>query len=126
MTPFTFTSSLNFPPIDGQPNCAVPFNIAGQYKSREIHDLYFTGAGTLVVPMGTVLSPGALLVVIEHVPISGAAAVLVRYNGSATGGKELAPGGLDIYYNPVPSAGITSIQLDYTTLGRVRVWIFGA
>lgn len=125
MVPFTFTSTLNFPPIDGQPNVAVPFNITGQYKSREIHDLYFTGAGTLSVPMGTVASPGALLVLVEHVSISGAAPIIVKYNGSSTGGKELAPGGLDIYFNPAPASGITSIAFDYTALGRVRVWIFG-
>lgn len=124
MTPFTLTSTLSFPPIDGQPNVAVPFNYSGQYKSREIHDLYFTGSGTFVVPMGTVAAPGALLVIIEQVPVTGAAPVIVKYN-SASQGKELAPGGGDLYFNPAPAAGVTSISFDYTAPGRVRVWLFG-
>lgn len=124
MTPFTFDSTLNFPPIDGRPAIPWPFNIASQYKSREIHDLYFAGAGTQVIPMGTIAAPGAVFVLVEHVAVAGAATILVKYNGAETG-KELAPGGFDIYFNPAPSAGITSISFDYTALGRVRSWIFG-
>lgn len=124
MSPFTLTSVLSFPPIDGQPLIPVPFNYSGQYKSRGIHDLYFTGTGTFVVPMGTIASPGALVCIVEHVPVTGAMPIVLLYNG-ASQGKELAPGGGDLYYNPAPVAGITSLSFSYIALGRVRVWLFG-
>lgn len=124
MVPFTLTCTLKLPLIDGQPDVSLPFNFSGQYKSKEIHDLNFTGAGTLAVPMGTIASPGALLIVIEHVAMQGASPILVKYNG-ASQGKELAPGSADLYFNLAPSAGVTSISFDYTSLGRVRAWILG-
>ena len=74
--------------------------------------------------MGTIASPGALVCIVEHVPVTGALPIILLYNG-ATAGKELAPGGGDLYYNPAPVAGITSLSFTYTALGRVRVWLFG-
>jgi hypothetical protein len=127
MVPFTFTGTLSVPLIDGQPSVPLPFNFAGQYKSKEIHDLNFTDAGTVSVSMGTIAEPGAKLIIVEHVPVVGASPVTVFYNGLGEGnpGKELAPGGIDLYYNPSPVSGITSISISNATIGRVRVWIFG-
>jgi len=117
MIPFNLTITLMLPLIDGQPAVPVPFTFSGQYKQRGLFDESFSGSGNMSIPMGSIGSPGALLVIIEHVAVQGAAPILVKYNG-ASQGKEIAPGGGDFYFNPAPSAGVTSISIDYTAVGH--------
>ena len=124
MVPFNLTCTLTLPLIDGQPSVTLPFNFSGQFKQRGLFDESFTGSGTINIPMGTIGAPGALLVIIEHVATQGAAPIVVTYNG-ASEGKELAPGGGDLYVNTAPIVGITAISFDHTTSGRVRAWILG-
>jgi hypothetical protein len=86
--------------------------------------LELTGAGTFDVPFGSSPDEGALGVIVAHDPISGAAPIILKYNGAAQG-KELSAGGFDICFNPVPSAGITALTITYSTNVKVRVSIFG-
>lgn len=124
MIPFTLTCTLNLPLVDGQPAVAIPLNFSGQYKQRALFDETLSGSGSMSVPMGNIGAPGALLIVIEHVATTGAAPILVKYNG-ASQGKELAPGSGDLYFNAAPASGVTTISFDYTTACRVRAWILG-
>jgi len=124
MIPFSLNCTLTLPLVDGQPASSIPFNFSGQYKQRILYDESFTGSGTASISMGSIGSPGALLIVLEHVAIQGASPILVKYNG-ASQGKELAPGSGDLYFNAAPVAGVTSLSFDYTTAVRVRAWILG-
>lgn len=122
--PFGITTQLSLPPASGLPVDQIPLNFAGQYLAKSNEEYNLTGSGTITVPMGSVGGGGALAVIIVQDVVSGAAPILVKYNG-ASQPKEISPGGFDVYCNPTPTAGITAMTFDYTAVGRVRVWIFG-
>jgi len=75
--------------------------------------------------MGTLPVAGAKMVLIKVDPGAAVDPVVVRVNGSVTGGLELAAGGLLLVSNPAPAAGITALSIVYATTCIVRVWVLG-
>jgi len=122
-TPFSFSGTLNLPATPGLPLDPIPLLASLEYSKKAEFELEFTGSGTVPVPFGSIASPGAKFIVVMQESTTGAAAVTLRRNASATGGSEITPGGFVVECNPTPSAGITSLELVHTASGRVRVWL---
>lgn len=127
-TPFTITGSLNLPGDSGLPADPIPLSASGSFDSEAKGRLVLTGSGTHSVDMGTLPAEGAKAILIKVDPAIAPAVVspvIVRMNGSATGGIELAAGGMYLMNNPAPDAGITQVDIDYITSCVVRVWVLG-
>ena len=119
--PFAFTGALSVPPSPTGAAAPIAANQSGQYDSRAEHDLQLTGSATHTVGLGTVGSPGAKFVLVQV--ISGA--VMVRQNGAGSAGQtELTAGGMMLVGNPVPTAGITQVDLVHTADAHVLIWAF--
>ena len=126
VTPVTFTGTLQIPADSSLPPDQVPFNaVANLLSQQPDQTLNVTGSGTQAVPFGTVASPGAKLVAIRFDAQSGAAPILLHFNGDTTHPIELTPGGIFVFVSPNPAVGVTSLSFDYTTACQVRVWIGG-
>lgn len=122
--PFTFQGTLAFPPDEGQQPVPVAFGLANQYQSILDGRYVLTGSGSLVVPFGSVGSPGAKGMLIEVEAASGAQPVQVNVNGG-TDDIEISPGGFLAYGSPNPATGITSLTIVYASDAVVRVRLFG-
>lgn len=118
------SGTASYPPDDGQAAVPVQFGYSGQYTSVVDSKLVETGAGTRVVPFGSIGAPGAKVAVIEYEAAVGAAPVNLRFNGG-TDNFELAPGGLLVWANPSPSIGITALSIVRTGDCSIRVRLFG-
>lgn len=124
-TPFAIVGSLNLPGDSGLPPDQIPVNFSSAFDSEASAVLNLTGAGTKAVSLGSIASPGIKGLLIKMDPSSTAAPVLVQVNSSATGRLELAPGGFLLYGNPAPAAGVTDLDIVYTTPCVVRIWALG-
>lgn len=123
--PFSFAGALQLSADPTLPQDPVPFNFSGQFTALASGTLSVTGTGTLVVPFGTIATPGAKGLLIRYDGNQqGAAAVLVTIN-SGTQPIEITPGGFLVYFNPTPSAGVTSCSIAYTAACQLRVWVLG-
>jgi hypothetical protein len=122
--PFTLQGTLTLPPDEGAQQVPISFSLSGSFTSLLESRLVMTGAGTTVVPFGTVGTPGAKVLVIEYEAAVGAAPVQLNFNGG-TDDIELAPGGLLVYASPVPVAGLTSLSIVRTTDAVIRVRLLG-
>lgn len=126
--PYQVAGSLTFPPDTGAPNLVVQTSGSGQFASRQDGVLNLTGSGNKSVPFGTIPGTGAkgILIEVDPDPAPPARApVIVKVNGSSTGGIEVAPGGSIVIHNPKPSSGITQLDIAYTTDNVVRYWLLG-
>jgi len=124
-TPFTVSGSLSLPPDTGQPVAPIPFSLSGVFDSKECMELTLVGAGTQSVCFGTVIAPGAKLILIKVDADPAAAPINVQINGSVTGQVEIAQGGFAVVGNPAPVAGIVSLDVVYTTNNKVRIVVLG-
>jgi hypothetical protein len=124
-TPFTFTGSLNLPEDVGLPADKIPSNFSSAFDSRADFVLNLTTAGTKSVSLGSIESPGVKGLLVKVDPSATAAPVLLQINASVTGRIELAPGGVFLYGNPAPAAGITQLDVVFTTPCTVRIWALG-
>lgn len=122
-TPFQAQGSLVFSPDDGIPQVPLPFNYSGAFASLASARLVMTGAGSLAIPMGSIAAVKALLLEVEFSATSSAP-VILHVNGG-TDDIEISPGGILMYVNPSPVAGITSITIDRTEDVVVRVHALG-
>lgn len=120
-TAFSLSGTLDYPPDDGEPIVGRPFSQSGNFDSKSEADLVLTGAGTQSVGLGTVPAVKALLIEVDP---TAQAPVNVRVN-SGTDDIEIAPGGFWAYSNPVPSAGITALDIVHTMDARVLVRLLG-
>jgi len=125
-TPISFTGQLLIPADPSLSPDQVPFNSAANVISSQPGQLLnLITSGTEVVPFGTTGSPGAKLVAVRYDAQTGAAPVLLHFNGDSTHPIELTPGGFIILMSPNPAAGITSLSIDFTASCQLRVWIAG-
>jgi hypothetical protein len=125
-TPISFTGTLQIPADQSLPPDQVPFNASANVVSQQPGQvLNLTSSGTEVIPFGTVGSPGAKLVAVRYDAQTGAAPVLLHFNGDTTHPIELSPGGFIVFMSPNPAAGVTSLSIDYTASCQLRVWIAG-
>lgn len=125
LTPFTLEAKLLLPPDVGLPPDPIVLSVAMQFDSEADFVFKLTGSGIKAVDLGSIADPGikGLLIKVDTNPTS--APVLVKINGSSTGGIEISPGGGLSYASPNPLAGITQLDIVYTTAVTVRVWALG-
>lgn len=123
--PVSVAATLQFPSDASLPPDQVPFNAAVNVVSAQPDmTLNVSGSGSVVVPFGTVGSPGAKLVAVRYDPQQGASPILLTINSSITP-VELTPGGFLLYISPNPAAGITALSIAYTASCQIKVWIAG-
>lgn len=124
-TPVAFTGTLLLPADASLPPDQVPFNASFNINSAQPDQvLNVTGSGSLVIGFGTVAAPGAKLVAVRYDQQTGAPPILLKFNGS-TIPLELTTGGFLVYASPTPASGITSLTIDHTGDGQIKVWILG-
>jgi len=121
---FSLTGQLQSPPDEGAPPAAIAFGLTGQAQSEEGGRLTLTGSGTKTIAFGTVGSPGAKAVLIEHLPSTAGDPITVRFNGG-TDELEISPGGFFVLGNPAPVDGITALAIAYISDCQVRVKLLG-
>jgi hypothetical protein len=124
-TPFTLEGKLLLPPDVGLPPDQLTLSLASQFDSEADFVFQFTGVGSKSIDLGSIASPGIKGLLIKVDPSASASPVIVKVNGSATGGLEIAPGGGLLFGSPNPSAGITQLDITYSTAVTVRVWALG-
>lgn len=123
--PVAFSGTLQLAADQSLPQAPIPFNASGTFVDSAATLLDIAGAGSTVVPFGTVGAPGAKGVFIRYdAQPSPAAAVQVTINAGSVP-IELTPGGFIAYFSPNPAAGITSIAIAATTACQLRVWLLG-
>lgn len=127
-TPFSWNGVLNLPPDTGQPIQSIEFGGSAQFDGRATAVLKLTGSGTHSVCFGTVAAGAkGILVEVDADSTGLLSPVNIQVNGGgAPGQMEVSPGGFWAYFNPSPVAGITSMDIVYTSDATVRVWILGA
>lgn len=122
ISPFVLQGTLSYPPDVNQQPVGIPFGANGTYTTLLDARLVMVGAGTEVVPFGTVA--GAKVLLIEYEVTTGAVAVQVNVNGG-TDDIELSPGGFWAYSNPIPVVGITALSIVRTADAVIRVRLLG-
>jgi hypothetical protein len=125
-TPFTFSTTLTYPPDEGQANAERVGSVAANFDSKSEKTLQLTGSGTIAVDLGTIISPGTKAIFIEVDPGTGIAPINVQFNGGGAPGQvEISPGGFLCLASPVPIAGVTAIDIVHTTQVTVRFRALG-
>jgi hypothetical protein len=124
-TPFTLEATLLLPPDIGLPPDALKLSVASWFNSEADFVFQLTDAGTKSVDLGSIASPGIKGLLIKVDPSASASPVIVKLNGSSTGGIEISPGGGFVFVSPSPVAGITELAITYTTAITVRMWALG-
>lgn len=125
VTPFAFTGTLQLPADATLPPDPIPFVGASGAQSIAQEVLTLTGAGTQVVPFGTVGGAGAKGVFVRYDAQSGAQPIQLLLNGSTQNPIELSPGGMLAYVSPAPTAGLQSLSVSYASGCQVRIWVLG-
>ena len=127
-TPFTFQGTLSFPPDPGGPNAPIAIAFSNVFDQMIAETLTLTGSGTKTLDLSALNGgAGAALVLIKVDPqVSGTPPVNIQWNsGTSTGEQEIQPGGFQVIGNPSPSAGLTTLKVVFTGIGKVRVWALG-
>lgn len=123
--PVQVSLSLSAPPDAGLPAEVLPFLVNLSVEQRSFQRLVLTGNGTHSVSFGTIAGAGAKLVLLSVEQTTGAAPVLVAYNGGdAAGRQEVSPGGYMVLVSPNPVAGIQSIIVTHTADCVIKSWLF--
>ena len=118
-TPFTLQGSLS----TGSSELRA-LSVVGSFSSKAEFELVLTGSGTATVDFGTVTN-GAKVVHVE-VDEETTDPVIVRFNGSVTGGIQVSAGGYIDIGNPAPDVdGVLSMDIDYTSNVVVTVVLLG-
>lgn len=123
--PYSFSGALTLPVDVGQPNADRVFSGAGNFTSQEIGILNLSGSGSKSVDLGTIPGAGLKALLIKVDAGQGLSPVNVKINGSSTGQIEISPGGFVVISNPNPVAGITQLDLVYTSAATVRITALG-
>jgi hypothetical protein len=126
LQPMAFTGSFELAADQSLPQDGIPFTFAGQYAALQYSGLNPTGAGTVSVPFGSLISPGAvgLLVRYDAPNQADAAPVYLTINGGSEP-LELTPGSFFVYFNANPVLGITTASFAFTSACSLRVWVLG-
>ncbi len=118
--PFTFTGSLNLPADDTLSPDSIPFNLSAVFDQKANYELKLTGAGTKVVDLGTIDTPGVKFLAVKVDPGTGVLPINIQLNG--VGSTELSAGGFIILASPAPVTGTTTLSIVYTGPATVKVW----
>ena len=123
--PVVFSGQFQLAADQSLPQNSIPFNFAGSYVALEAQVANPSGSGTLALPFGTIVSPGAvgLLIRYDEPNQPEAAPVYLAVNGE--GSLELTPGSILVYFNALPILGITEAVITYTAACTLRVWVLG-
>ena len=125
-TPFTFQGTLSLPPDNSLPQDPIPFGVSAQFSSKAEFILQLVGAGSKVIDLGTLAPPGAKGYLIKADPGSTVLPITVRLNGAgAAGEEEISAGGFKAVGSPNPVAGVTSLEILYSSNVTVRIWVLG-
>jgi len=122
--PFVVELLLQLPSDTGQDLAPVQFQYSGTFNSLAEYKLELTGAGTKSIDFGTMPAAGAKLILAKVEVGVGVAPVGFRANGGLVA-EEVSAGGAKFICSPVPVAGITSLDVDWTTAASVRVLVLG-
>lgn len=124
-SPFSFSGALNFPTDLGVPPEMVNIVFASNFDQFTWSKADLVGSGTYAVGFGNILT-AAKMVLIKVDPSATAAPVNLRWNGAgASGEQEVSPGGFFVLGSGSPVAGLTSLNIVYTTNVTVRVLLLG-
>lgn len=125
--PVVFSGQFQLAADQSLPQSPIPFNFAGSYVALEAQVANPSGSGSLDLPFGTIVSPGAvgLLIRYDEPNQAEAAPVYLTVNGATDGALELTPGSFLAYFNALPVLGITSASIAYTAACTLRVWVLG-
>lgn len=125
-TPFSVQGVLSLPVGPGATADSIPFGLASQFDSRASFEYMLPASpGNRSVDFGTMPAAGAklLLVTYEAVDDTPPPPVSLLVNGGAP--IELSAGGFLCAGSPSPSSGITALDISYTDVGKVKVWLLG-
>lgn len=123
-TPFSFAGTFQLPADTGLEPDPIAMSMSGQFDSENKQVLNLSGTGSVSVPFGTAPVAGLKGLLIKVDANATGAPVLVTINGGNTP-VEVSPGGFLALGSPIPGAGITSIDIAYTTANKVRIWALG-
>lgn len=126
-TPFSVQGVLNLPGAPGLSADPLPFGISSQFDSKaECEYLLPALAGTKSVDFGTMPVAGAKVVLLSYEALPDVAAdpLEVTLNGGSAP-VEVSAGGFLCIGSPSPATGITSLSIDYTSAGKVFIWLLG-
>jgi hypothetical protein len=127
MLPLVIEATLKTPPVEGQSDCPFPLTFASQYEHLVKNRFTFTGAGSKSVDFGSLSAVGAkaILITVDKDTSPAFAPVTVTIN-SGTDTWEIDQGGFLMYGSTDPTAaGITAMDITYTSAVKMYVWIFG-
>ena len=125
--PVVFSGQFQLAADQSLPQSPIPFNFAGSYVALEAQVANPSGSGSLVLPFGTVVSPGAvgLLVRYDEPNQAEAAPVYLSVNGATERllSSHRAPS------SPTStrcrSWASRSASIAYTAACTLRVWVLG-
>jgi hypothetical protein len=123
--PYTLNGTLTLPQDVGQPNANQVFGASGNFSSKVDGTLILVGSGTKSIDLGSIPGAGAKAVMLKVDAGVGLSPIMVKVNGSSTGQLEIAPGGFVVISDPSPVAGITSLDVVYTSNATVRFTVLG-
>lgn len=123
--PFAFAGALQLAADQSLPQDPIPFNFSSQFTSLQESVLNLIGAGTVAVPFGSVIAPGAKGLLIRYDGNqTGAAPIFVTINGGSAP-LEITPGGFLVWFSPAPTAGVTTCSVVYSSSCQLRIWVLG-
>jgi hypothetical protein len=122
--PVAFAGSFQLASDPSLPQDPIPFNYSGQFTALVATVEAPSASGTINVPFGTIIAPGAkgLLIRYDAAQPTGAQPVMVTIN-SGSAPLELTPGSLLVYFNANPVSGITACSIAVTAACQLRVWL---
>jgi len=118
--PFSVSGTLQFTPYPGGQPLPVPFNASGNFTSKSDDKYEIVGAGTKAIDFGTCPAGGCKVLLVYYE--AGTASVMLQLGAEQI---ELKPGGVHLYINPSPVAGIVSANLITTADASVRCVVLG-
>ena len=124
-TPYSISGTFNFVPDIGLAPTPVPLTFAGVFDQEESFKIDIGAAGDVDVPLVAVPAAGAKLYLIKLDAGEDVEPILVKRNGSVTGGDEISAGGFILVSNPTPDTGTTSLLITAASACTVRIWALG-
>lgn len=124
-TPFEIVAQVIYPPKAGLPSIVVPLGRNAEYEVKGEWEWKFTQGTTASIPLPTDSGLKGFALEVDEASENS---VFVRVNGLAPGAdgrREVSPGGMTVDLNPVPTDGITALDIDYVAPAHVRIWLFG-
>jgi hypothetical protein len=123
--PVAFVGAFQLAADQSLPQDPIPFNFSGTYLALVADLLNVLVPGSVALPFGSIIAPGAKGFLIRYdAQGAPAAPVLVTINGG-TQPIEISPGGMLVYFNPAPVVGIVSVSIAFAAACQLRAWVLG-